>query len=83
MGDGLRRGEHDEPRDSQKESACVDSRPQHGRQRAEEVNAEWSGDVIHSLVGDPAMWVKELWACCSRMRIREKDRVVEEMDIEE
>ena len=33
--------------------------------------------TIHSLVvGDPTMSVKELWACCRRMLIREKDRVV-------
>ena len=31
--------------------------------------------VIHNLVvGDPAMWAKELWVCCRRMLIREKDR---------
>ena len=30
--------------------------------------------IIFSLVvGDPTMSVKELWACCRRMRIREKD----------
>ena len=44
------------------------------RQRAEEMpnGAEMT---IHSLVvGDPTMRVKELWACCRRMLIREKDR---------
>ena len=31
-------------------------------------------DIRSLVVGDPAMSVKELWACCRRMRIREKDQ---------
>ena len=35
---------------------------------------------IHNLVmGDPTMWVKELWVLCRRMLIREKDHLMVEM----
>ena len=35
--------------------------------------------TIHNLVvGDPTIWVKELWVFCRRMLIREKDLVVVE-----
>ena len=36
--------------------------------------------TIHNLVvGDPTMSVKELWVCCRRMLIREKDHLMVEM----